>query len=556
MNRPDLRVRAGHSSRDCWYPRRNMWFSVGLKDLLFGERVTVTVATRRGPIRKRVTVKWLQKVQAEGMGEAVPVDAESYVLVHVLDVDRGYSTVTWKVNEDIPAEVFRRLRDPESGELFVVRANDSGVKRSFGMQKAAWEALRDQPWSPAPSPPLIPGLASAMDAPPRYSLPLKVALGVAKMSARRTAEAREATPAELVNATPRFNVDRSPFWSRIFLVGAAVGAAYAFTYGQIRISIGGVLLGLLIAFNYAGYAALVVALIPILVRLYSGARIHRLATWRRTRLTVALYRKSTNVTDAPKLWPIGLASVTLLTVLALFVGVRNVLGLSCFVLVTVLGMYLPYVSPPGVLFLGASSPRALDVLAALRQRMTCRVAALLDTSATISAPVGDYLSLDNFRASDHSEWRGLVAALKDICVVTVLDTAAVTEHVLFEASETFRRLSLDDVVFVSDSSGRFPVLERLHGNGGTPSGQEIYAVHPSELDIAVRSLLWNRVYNGAFPRLVQPATLGTLLQADERDAPRTGYLEIEIIRANSGTISELEYCEGDRTTADENVATT
>jgi hypothetical protein len=132
----------------------------------------------------------------------------------------------------------------------------------------------------------------------------------------------------------------------------------------------------------------------------------------------------------------------------------------------------------------------------------------------------------------------------------VLDTAAPTEHVLFEASETFRRDSLNDIVFVSDSSGRFPVLERLYANGGARSSRQIYTVRPSDIDIAVRSLLWHKIYRGAFPRLVQSATIETLVQTSP-EAPETDYLEINTIRANSGMICEFDYCERDRSIRDD-----
>jgi hypothetical protein len=516
---------------------------LGLKDLLFGERATLTMATPRGPVTRRVTRAWLEKMQAEGMADIVPLDSAEYALVHVLDAERGYSTLTWKIPDDVPADVAHRLRD-DSGELFVVRASDAGVKRSFGMTRAAWLALQDQPWSAAAAPPPA-SPVSIGD--PEYPLPLKAGLAAVTM-ANRIVGLDQKLPDERLRSTARFRND-GPFWSRIFAVGVVIGIALLFRHGWRGISVSGILLGLLTALNYAGYAALVVALIPILLRLYWGARVHRRHVFSRTLRTAALYSKSTNASDLIKLWPIGLVAVSLLAILASFVGVWNVLGLSCFVLVTFIGGLLGFLSPPGILFLGASSPRALDVLATLRQAMACRVAGLLDTSATTSESVGQYMSLDNFRATDHAEWRDLVAALTEICLVTVLDTATPTDHVLFEASEAFRRGALDNIVFVSDASGRFPVLERLFASGAINADQAVYVSRLSNLEAVVRSSLWHHVYKERFPGVVQATSIAAAMQSLEPQAPRSGYLEIDMIRANPGTLGEFEFCDRDRTSA-------
>lgn len=523
-----------------------MRFAIGLRDRLFGEKVVVAVPTPRGVVMRRVTVRWLDSMQETGALPAPALlDSRVHAIAHVLDADRGYRAVTWKIGTDIDETLFRALRDHDSGDLFVVRTSDRGTTRSFGLTRPAWETLRDQPWSPGlPSEPSGRTLSPASG---RLPLPLRTALRLAKCHVALIAWWRGTTPEVLINAPPRFTPPRRLFWSRVFTGGAVVGVGLAVMNGWVTLSVAGLAQGALTAVNFAGFAAMLFATVAIAWRVYFGVRIHGRQAPRRIREAAALYRHASETSQQPTMWPLAVISILFLAGLGSLVGWRNVLGLSCFVLVTVIGAALPFITPPTVLFLGASSPQALELLASLRQRVGWRVAALLDTSASLSEPVGTYMNSDNFRSGDTQDWRRIVSRLESICVMSVLDTAISTEHVLFEATELFRRRALGGVVFVGDSQGRYPVLRHLLESGAANPSDMVCFAHRSTLDRTVRSLLRRRLYGGAVPQPAHHATVGDLLLAEHARATQAAFLDCETIRTLSGTIMEFAYPETDRT---------
>ncbi len=511
---------------------------------MFGKRVTVSLVTARGVVTRRVTAGWLAQKQAQGHFRAVYTQDE-YVIVHVLDPDRGYSAATWKVGEDIPAADLLRCRESAESDVYIVRAIDAKTKRAFALKRSAWESLRSQPAIPAPTASASPNLF-AKGAP--LPLGLNIYLRWARLLVSWSALRRGGKAAsELANSPPVFSRTTIRFfWTRIFVVGAVIALILSNSSPPWSFSLKGSLSVGLSILNYAGFVALAFAVVASGPRVYSTVRLHRLSLLARAWATTAVYRKSENSRDLSVLWLLLALGATVVGTLGAFFGFGRVAGLSGFVLGTGLGGALLHL-PPAVLFLGASAPRSLEELATLRQRSGWRVAALLDSSTAMTTQIGTYMDLDNFRASDHAEWRRLVAQLKNICPLCVVDTAVATEHVLFEAREIFREHRLNDVIFLADPNGGYPVLRRLHEERSL-IGEYVFVAASATLDVAVRALLWQRIYGNRFPHLAQVSLTALLKEPEPAASPASrAVIDAKTIQSNPGLLGEIQFSERNRT---------
>jgi hypothetical protein len=535
----------------------SMRFSVGLLDWITGERVSVSLATGRGVVTRRVTRKWLEKIQAAGETEVVQQDAREYFLVHVLDSDEGYLTRTWRVHEDLTAADVARYVDEDSKALFLIRTNADGRRRTFAFRRLAWEALRDQPWfggrsSPAPAEMATsPGKESvelAFDPTRVGRLPLRLRfyLFLASMKVSfRARFAREQAESSNISATT-LSEYRRPVLRFYFLAGGTIGFVTSLAQNESSFSLWTVGSGLLSGFNSAGIAGLLFAVISVSPRLYSTVRIHGRHIFKRTLVTLRLFRQSESAPPAG-VWWIGIAAVCLTGILAYWLGLRAVIGAGALVLATGLGIAIAFLSPPAVLFLGASRPRTLSVLASLRNRLVCRVSALLDASTSLSAPIENFMSLDSFRATEHDNWRQLMASLKGTAVVSILDTAVPTEHVLFEAAETWRDGKLNEVLFLSDERGRFPVLEQLKDSGQLNLKDEVYVSEPEGLASATRILLWRKIYGPTLQWAPARRRVGAIVGGFPSTRIRREFLPFDAVSTHEGALGEVAFSESNHT---------
>ena len=306
------------------------------------------------------------------------------------------------------------------------------------------------------------------------------------------------------------------FWLQ-FLLGAGL-LGLLLTLGLDRTPGRGLLerLGLLLlaGFNFAGYVILGISLIIVLVEFVIALRAHGRAVFRRWLQTAALYRHTGFGRHRRRLWRAYGIGFALLALLGFGAGFRWVAGIGAFGGATFLFNLFHQAAPPVILFLGTSSPRALELLERLRSAVFWRVAALLDTGAAPDPLLARYLRLDDFRTSDSAQWRDQVRALREITRLTVLDTEATTEGVLFEVGLVFQEQPMDSVLFVRDRTGRVPALAHAAATGGRSTARDAWVqyVDPDQLDQAVGSLIYRMRYGDRVPSLAHRARVADLCE--------------------------------------------
>ncbi len=116
-----------------------MRFSTGLLDYLFGEKVTVEVPGDDGQvIRRRVTRKWLAKMEQDGKARRIEGDV---VRVQHLATD-GYQVEHWVVGRDVSADDVQRFRDPKTGEMYAMSMFEDGKPTTYLLSKDKWESAK------------------------------------------------------------------------------------------------------------------------------------------------------------------------------------------------------------------------------------------------------------------------------------------------------------------------------------------------------------------------------------------------------------------------------
>ena len=115
-----------------------MRFSVGWWDELFGDRVTLEVPNTEGQtIKRQVTKKWLEKMEADGhIKPSQPV-----VRVHLLGLS-GKTVEHWLVGTDIDQETVDEFRDVATGDIYASTHLEKGKPQTFVIKKEEWETLR------------------------------------------------------------------------------------------------------------------------------------------------------------------------------------------------------------------------------------------------------------------------------------------------------------------------------------------------------------------------------------------------------------------------------
>ena len=517
-------------------------FAVNLRDRLFGKKVTITVPTPTGLIERRVSEKWLEKMQAEGHFDAVPLDGDDYVIVHLLDSERGYRVLTWKVGEDISPPDLARCRDADSQDLYVFKVSDGGGARAFALRKAAWAALRERPLIPASAP-----VQHSPLGPLRADLPLTLRLYLRRVQwqVRFITWLRRSNAREHVNATGEFDrKERRYFWTRLFLAAGAIGTVIwwvrlpAHTLPSVPALI-------LAALNFAGAVAAVIAVPLVSLRWFNAFRQHGRRLFSRTRKVAAIYRQTKQGTEVGNWWGLTLCGTLAVLAIGWLVGFRRTAGVSMFWWVTLLGYTLAMV-PPTVLFLGASSARTLELLARLRAKSPCRIAALLDSSVAMLAPVGEFMSIDNFRVDERVEWQQLVLQLKQICPLCVLDTSVPTDHVMFEAHQLLCEERRNGVVVIADDSGVNTVLQALADRGDVPD-VDVHPADPTTLDSTIRVLLWRLQYGDRLKVPIPTRRLADLLALSQQLAPERPRFDFEGLLRQDSTLCEFAFTDSNRT---------
>ncbi len=123
--------------------------SVSFWDALFGKKVTIMLPG--GPVR--VTERWVEQMKREG--KMREVDAPRVVRAHIIDplsleeVMEGIErplvrTEPWVVGQQIDQEAYDRLRDPATGDLYVMyHVEDDGEQKVMVLKKELWQAGLD-----------------------------------------------------------------------------------------------------------------------------------------------------------------------------------------------------------------------------------------------------------------------------------------------------------------------------------------------------------------------------------------------------------------------------
>jgi hypothetical protein len=117
-----------------------MRFSTGWLDALFGEKLINEMSTDDGSIiRRKVTRKWLEKMQGDGhIGKGKPV-----VRVHHLAI-AGYKNETWVIGENIDQSVVDEWLDLETHHLYAMSMLDKGSPVTYFMKRDKWQMVKSQ----------------------------------------------------------------------------------------------------------------------------------------------------------------------------------------------------------------------------------------------------------------------------------------------------------------------------------------------------------------------------------------------------------------------------
>ena len=118
-----------------------MRFDVGWFDRLFGKKLELEVPTTDGrTVRRKVTGKWLDKMEAEGKIRKL---ASPVVSAHVLDPVRGYYVAQWTVGQDIAEDAVDGFIDPDTNSVYVLSFFQAGRLQMRVVQKELWEQAYD-----------------------------------------------------------------------------------------------------------------------------------------------------------------------------------------------------------------------------------------------------------------------------------------------------------------------------------------------------------------------------------------------------------------------------
>jgi hypothetical protein len=132
---------------------------LGLFDRLFGRKTTLEVPLPDGGSRTiRVTERWLKEMVR--LGKISPVGGQR-ITTHILDPRAGmgallglpdeevatlgqstaseiYRVEQWVVGEDVPAELYNRFRDPETGDLYILVIYKDGEPSTNAVHPDVW----------------------------------------------------------------------------------------------------------------------------------------------------------------------------------------------------------------------------------------------------------------------------------------------------------------------------------------------------------------------------------------------------------------------------------
>lgn len=114
---------------------------MGIRDLLFGERVPVLIGTGGRQRRRRITSRRLAALREKGK----PVIRLDRVPVHVLDGLKGPLEREWVVGEDVSEDVVARMADPRTGALYaVVLYEGAEVRETKITDPQRWAELAEE----------------------------------------------------------------------------------------------------------------------------------------------------------------------------------------------------------------------------------------------------------------------------------------------------------------------------------------------------------------------------------------------------------------------------
>ena len=114
--------------------------SVNLWDALFGERVEVRLKTSSGVRVVRVTRRWLERMEAQGLFGPERVG----VVAHIIDVDNSTIEEIWTLGEDISDEDHERWLDPETETVYAMRYLNDGYLVQRFLTKRVWDRAARQ----------------------------------------------------------------------------------------------------------------------------------------------------------------------------------------------------------------------------------------------------------------------------------------------------------------------------------------------------------------------------------------------------------------------------
>lgn len=108
-------------------------------DSLFGKKVTLQLRDENGKlVERKISEAKFRELEASGA-----ISKAAIVGVRVLDPQGNYST-TWEIGKDIPAEIYEKAKDPESGELCAVTTYEAGKPSTHLCKKEHWLTVKAQ----------------------------------------------------------------------------------------------------------------------------------------------------------------------------------------------------------------------------------------------------------------------------------------------------------------------------------------------------------------------------------------------------------------------------
>lgn len=122
---------------------RNMKFSVGIFDYLFGRKITLEVPDNKGNIiKQKVTKKWMDKMVASGN---ISIEKNEMVRVHILDPLVMHPVIeSWQVGLDIDQHSIDEYKDKQSGDIYVLISYNGGVPTKMIVKKEMWDDIFEQ----------------------------------------------------------------------------------------------------------------------------------------------------------------------------------------------------------------------------------------------------------------------------------------------------------------------------------------------------------------------------------------------------------------------------